>query len=391
MLRSSHRFVVRLLLGQLMLALLMSLSFEAHAQFNWDDRYGDEPQSPGDFHYDDRYGDQLGRGQMLSERVSQVLYDRQQLDLAQELRLPYGAEIISLTVVARAHSRIGALQLLSDGYAEGMPQPLSRDLRHIPLLLPHRGSSRLAIEARGGDIFIDEIIAEVSSRHSPYPGQSRSIQLRLSQRVYGQAIIGLKALAQQQGHRLEGLEISSVSLDALVTGRSRAEARLIVNQIPGMWVSIDTRSYETLLPVNAYGDVRSLQLEIRGDVSINGVTLELGRGGGRPGHQIPRELRVLGRDFHGPQTSSLLSAFSISYQHSSRLVNSIVIDASTMGRGVLQLRRAGMRGPLDRIPALSRYSQPIRILLPEPIPLSELELTTVDHVRVDSMTLEFLR
>lgn len=319
--RSSYRFFIRLLLGQMALALLLAFPFSADAQdFDWDDRYGQDPQST-DFHYSDR------------------------------------------------------------------DYPDDEDLQH-----PGRGG-------RGGrDDRDDRRPGGGPRRDDRWPDVSlnRDIQLHVAQRVYGSAVLPLKQLAQQQGIRLEGERLEGITLEADVTGRLRVQARLIVNGLPGMWEEVIGRRRPVLFTL-PYGqsevgrEIRSLQIEIRGDAVVDSVTLQLERGR-QPWPSPSRELHLRPmRDLYGPLGTSLEAALNLPLQHSSRLVSAITLEASTMGRGVLQITQYGVRGSLGYIPGLTRRSQLIQIVLPRPLPLRDLQLILTDHVRVDTLTIEFLR
>jgi len=313
--RSSYRFFIRLLLGQMALAFLLALPFSADAQdFDWDDRYGQDTQST-DFHYSDR------------------------------------------------------------------DYPDDENLQHT-------GRGGRDERRPGGDPRRDDRRPEVSL--------NRDIQLHVAQRVYGSALLPLKQLAQQQGIRLEGERLEGIVLHADVTGRLRVQARLIVNGLPGMWEEVIGRRRQVLFTL-PYGqsevgrEIRSLQIEIRGDAVVQSVTLQLERG--RQPHQpASRELRLRPmRDLYGPLGTSLEAALNLPLQHSSRLVSAITLEASTLGRGVLQITQYGVRGSLGYIPGLTRRSQLIQIVLPRPLPLRDLQLILTDHVRVDTLTIEFLR
>ncbi len=313
--RSSSRFLIRLLLGHMALALLLAFPFSADAQdFEWDDRYGQDTQST-DFHYSDR-------------------------DYPDDENLQYDW-----------------------GNARDERRP-------------------------GGDRRRDDRWPEVSL--------NSDIQLHVAQRVYGSAILPLKRLAQQQGIRLEGERLAAVTLEADVTGRLRVQARLVVNGLPGQWEEVIGRRRPVLFPL-PYGqaevgrEIRSLQIEVRGDAVVESVTLQLERGR-QPQHPGHRELRLRPmRDLYGPLGTSLEAALNLPLQHSSRLVSAITLEASTMGRGVLQITQYGVRGSLGYIPGLTRRSQFIQIVLPRPLPLRDLQLILTDHVRVDTLTIEFLR
>ncbi len=312
--RSSYRFFIRLLLGQMALALLLSFPFKADAQdFSWDDRDVQDPYST-DFNYDDRdYPDD------------------------------------------ETHRR--------DDRRPGGPQ-------------------------RPGTPRYDD--------HLPQITIDSDVRLHVAQRVYGSATLHLKQLANQQGLRLEGERLKKVVLDADVTGRLRVQARLVVNGIPGLWEEVIGRRRGTVLhmpqgPSQIGRDIRSLQIEIRGDAVVDSVTLKLAAR--QHQHPLPsRELHLRPmRDLHGPLARSLESALNLPLQHSSRLVSVITMEASTVGRGVLQITQYGVRGSLGYIPGLSHRAQLIQIVLPRPLPLRDIQLILTGHVRVETLTLEFQR
>lgn len=313
--RSSYRFVIRLLLGQVALAFLLAFPFSADAQdFDWDDRDGQDAHST-DFQYSDR-------------------------DYPDDENLQHGGR---------------------DG----------RDGRR-PGVNPGRGH-----RGHGSSLQSD-------------------IVLHVGQRVYGSALLPLKKLAQQQGIRLEGERLQAITLDVDVAGRQRVQARLVVNGLPGLWEEVLGRRRPVLLTL-PYGqseigrEIRSLQIEIRGDAIVDSVTLQLEQGR-QPWPAPSRELRLRPmRDLYGPMGTSLESALGLPLQHSSRLVSAITLEASTLGRGVLQITQYGVRGSLGYIPGLTRRSQLIHIVLPRPLPLRDLQLILTDHVRVDTLTIEFLR
>ena len=389
--RSSHRLFLRLLLGQFLLTLLLAWPFKAQAQdFHW----SDQPS------YDDYGPTGPSQGRTIRQTLMRTVYDRGILDLGQELLLPPGSQLLTLSVVASASSRYASLQLLEDGQLSGIPQPVTRVARSLALSVSGR-SHLLEVEARG-DVLIHEVVAEIHEPYRPGPGGGlgRTIRLALNQPVYVSALLSLRQLAQQQGLRLEGERVSSVTLEADVRGRGRAEARLLVNNLPvGQWQSLISRRSQVSFFLSSYEseigrEVRSLQLEVRGDVLVTGVSLELARGqvgpwpGPRPGERT-LHLRPQ-RDLNGRLSQGLEQAVSLPREHSQRLVSAITLGVSSSNRGTLILVDMG-RGVLERTTPLDFYAREVHVQLPQPVPLRDLGLNTTGHVRVETLSIEFLR
>lgn len=228
-------------------------------------------------------------------------------------------------------------------------------------------------------------------------GRDEVVRLRLSERTFRGTTVPLLQLAQQQGIRLQGREVLAVSLDAEALGRfADAEARLVVNGVPqGAFQYLFSRRDQ----VNFYlygqseigRDIRQLQIEVRGEAQLHGVSLTLAperRPGPAP---LPPTifLRPM-RDFYGRVSQSLETAFAIPFQHSNRMVAAVTITALSNDRGEYALVEIGGRGPLLR-QFLDRFARTQRISFPRPVPLHQIGINMLNHVRVESVEVEFLR
>ncbi|MBY0515827.1 MAG: hypothetical protein K2P81_02885 [Bacteriovoracaceae bacterium] len=419
--RTSHRFIFRLLLAQMALALVLSLPVDAQAQRG--DRgqgYGYGQGNSGDYGYGQGnssgwdYSDQggynqgpIGQGRIVRLPINRTLYSRSTLSIEQELRLPYGATLLSLSVTAQALTRMGAsIQLLEDGRSSGYPTQLSSYSAQVPLLLPYgRNMGRLEILAQG-DIFVQEIVAEIEDSYNPGPGPGPGpigrdrVELFVNQRILGSGTLHILQIAQQQREQIQGMDLLRVVVQGRSIGRFAAQARLIINGQPvSEFKSLDGGM--TPFPVDRIlggrseigREIRQLQLEVRGDAMIDSMTLRLDNSGGYnpgpgPGPIPSRDLRLSPmRDFNGRISQSLMSALSLPSQYSDRLVSAITIDATSFDRGGMALVDTG-RGPIQQI-SVNRYSAPVRVQLPRPIPLRDVGINMTGQIRIETIVIEF--
>lgn len=250
----------------------------------------------------------------------------------------------------------------------------------------------------------DRIGERWDDRYEPLPpmrplppiGRDDEIRLYHSERVYGQSLIRVLQLANQQGQRLQGRVIESVTLEASALGRfANAEARLIVDgRAEGSFQYI--RSGRDQVTFHLFGrgevgrDIRSLQIELRGDAQVDGVIVQLERHrpGPDPRPQPGIHLRPM-RDFHGRTSQTLEQAFALPYQHANRLVTEVRLQVSSNNSGELSLVDIG-RGPLGRH-SIGRWGQTVVIRLPQAVPLRDLGINMLNHVRVETLDIEFLR
>lgn len=224
--------------------------------------------------------------------------------------------------------------------------------------------------------------------------RTEDIRLVHSERVYGQTLVRVLQLANQQGDRLRGQVIRSVSLEARALGRfANAEARLLVNGRPESGFEL-LGSTRDVITFPLYGqsevgrDLNSLQIEVRGDAQIRGVIVTVE---GRRQDPFPApalRLRPM-RDFYGRTSQTLEQALGLPFSHLNRLVTQITLDASTINGGELTLVDIG-RGPLGRN-LLSRFPRPVTVYFDRPIPLRDVGINMLNHVRIDAVEIQFLR
>jgi hypothetical protein len=189
--------------------------------------------------------------------------------------------------------------------------------------------------------------------------------------------------------------IESVTLEASALGRfANAEASLIVNGRAEAFQLI--RSGRDQVTFQIYGrgevgrDIRSLQIEVRGDAQVDGVIVQLERHRPGPGPRpLPGiHLRPM-RDFQGRTSLTLEQAFALPYQHANRLVTEVRLQVSSNNSGELSLVDIG-RGPLGRH-SIGRWGQTVVVRLPQAVPLRDLGINMLNHVRVETLDIEFLR
>lgn len=224
--------------------------------------------------------------------------------------------------------------------------------------------------------------------------RTEDIRLVHNERVQGQTLVRVLQLANQQGDRLRGKVIRSVSIEARALGRfAQAEARLIVNGRPESAFEYLSNTRE-LITFPLYGqsevgrDLSSLQIEVRGDAQIRGVIVTVEN---RRRDPLPAPVLRLQpmRDFYGRNSQTLEQALGLPYSHLNRLVSQITLEASTINGGELTLVDIG-RGPLGRN-LLSRFSRPVTVYFDRPIPLRDIGINMLNHVRIDTVEIRFLR
>lgn len=224
--------------------------------------------------------------------------------------------------------------------------------------------------------------------------RTEDIRLVHNERVQGQTLVRVLQLANQQGDRLRGKVIRSVSIEARALGRfAQAEARLLVNGRPESAFEYLSNTRE-LITFPLYGqsevgrDLNSLQIEVRGDAQIRGVVVTVEDRRREPLPAPALRLRPQ-RDFYGVTSLRLDQAFALPSSHMNRLVSQITFEASSINGGELGLVDIP-RGPYPR-QYLSRYSAPVTVYFDRPIPLRDIGINMLQHVRVETVEIHFLR
>lgn len=224
--------------------------------------------------------------------------------------------------------------------------------------------------------------------------RTEDIRLVHNERVQGQALVRVLQLANQQGDRLRGKIIRSVSIEARALGRfAQAEARLIVNGRPESAFEYLSNTRE-LITFPLYGqsqvgrDLNSLQVEVRGDAQIRGVIVTVENRRQDPFPAPVLRLQPM-RDFYGRNSQTLEQALGLPFSHLNRLVSQITLEASTINGGELTLVDIG-RGPMGRN-LLSRFSRPVTVYFDRPVPLRDIGINMLNHVRIDTVEIRFLR
>jgi hypothetical protein len=387
--RTSHAFLLKLLFVKMLFALLITFPFDSQAQHR---PGGPGPRPPGGGVHTPTAHTQIYREFI---RRQMRYFDR--LDVERELRLPRQSQILSLAVVASSNDRHAGLQLMVNGRSQGQSQNVSRFRSTIHFQLPSHQFGALEIQALG-DIYVEELIAEVAL--APIPGPSprpgRDVVLSIHQRSTHSLRIPLLATARQQGHQVDGLRIESVIVDGESLGRfSSAEVSLIVNgQSIGFPQRLTLRGSQVVLPLDRFGgvighDIRTIQLEVRGEAQINTVILDVAR---RPGPgPLPAPMLRLSpqREFTGRLSQTLEQALMLPVGHSHRLVTRMVVAMSTRSTGEISFVDTA-RGPIQRA-NLDRFTRTHTILLSHPTPLRDIGVNMMGNVRIETIDIEFTR
>jgi hypothetical protein len=371
--RTSHQFLLRLLFVKMVFALLVTFPFEASAQYN---------PYPG-------HGTQTYR-----ETLRHIIRNNEIFDLNSALRLPPNAQIISISVTAKAGaSRSPLLQLLNNGLRSGMPQRVDNFSRTFNFPIAQSGQANLALQSLEGPLLLEEISAIVRT-HNPNPGNG-NISFSVNERIFNQGRIGLLQKAREQGHRPQGLRIQAVVIQGESLGRfADAEVALVINgQLTGQFQRLALRGSQVVLQIpvgsrHVGNNLQTLQLQVRGDAQINSATFRIAAGNNNP---IPSPMLRLSpmRDFTGRASLNFEQAFNIPLSHSNRLVSSIVITALSRNSAEFSIVDIG-RGPVQRS-NVDRSLRTYRINFSFPIALRDLGFNHIGPVRVETLDIEFTR
>ncbi len=395
--RSSHAFFLRLLLVKMIFAVLLTYPFETHAQRNGGGRDWDRDRD-----HNGGIDVSFGRGEIYRQTLNLPMRYFDTLDIERELRLPPRAQILKISVRARAlDHRVSYIQLLESGRASGMSQSVTRFSNLIDFF-PRSSQARLELQAQG-DLVIEELIAEVQRDIFPGPGPGpgpggRDIELFVNQRIFGSQTLPLLQLARQQGHNPQDLMIRGVSVEGESLGRfSQATVQLIINgQRVGFPQQLSLRGRQVILDLPGRGgeigeDIRNLRLEVMGDAQINTVTLLVARRQGPGPGPIPAPMLRLSpqRELNGRISQTLEQAINAPVGYSNRLVSRIVISASSRTSGEFSIVDIS-RGPLQRV-ALDRAVRTTIINLPQAVPLRDIGFNMIGNARIETVDIEFLR
>lgn len=407
--RTSHAFLLRLLFVKMIFAILLTYPFETHAQghggrdrgIDFDFEYGNDYGHDYGGEYNGGIDVSFGRSEIIRQSIHRSMRYFDILDVERELNLRRRAQIVKLTVRARSQEfRSAFLQLQENGRSSGISQSVSRFSSTVDFF-PTSRNSRLEIQAQG-DLVIEEIIAEVIFEQSPIPGPGprpgQGISIHVNERIFGSRNLPLLQLARQQGARVEGLRLQSVTVQGESLGRfSHAEVRLIVNgSAQGFYQRLNLRGGTVSLSLNGFNheigrDIRTLQLEVRGDAQINTVILESSRRPGPgPGPQPAPMLRLSPqKELNGRLSQTLEQAINAPIGYSNRLVSRIVIAASTRSSGEFSIVDIS-RGPVQRV-NLNRSVRTTTIHFPHAIALRDIGFNMIGNARIENIDIEFLR
>ena len=251
--------------------------------------------------------------------INKTLTRGMSLDVIRELgiqrELAMGKSLIALSVEG-SPAPVGVRLTLSLNGQRIDEARLGRFNQEASLRLPSYISDRDRLFLNvDNPMHIRKISAHLSAPTS-YPGPGggygdqdlNTLRATLNQQVYNYELLHLRQLiSSQTGQNLQGLEVEKVILKASSASRygSPAQAQLLVNGQPvGRAEYIDERNERMVFELPRYSrnvigqDIRTLQLEIRGDAHLKMVALKVKEEQRRG----PRSLQVnVNRSFYSPE------------------------------------------------------------------------------------------
>lgn len=212
-----------------------------------------------------------------------------------------------------------------------------------------------------------------------------------------QYLVGANSLRLRQilnlGPQMEGREVEYVVLRAR-TDAGQGEAQLEINGMRvGYSQRVDTWSRDYFFQVDAFRnrlgyDIQTLQLELQGRFTVEGVGVKLGRGhGGGGGGYVGSETRVLQQRFTGGSRVDLGYLFR---GYENYRVRAVTIRASTAA-GYGQARVCGSYSGCSVGQTVGTYLGTYTYSLFTGDTVSNLYLDLQGNFWIDSITVEFER
>lgn len=218
---------------------------------------------------------------------------RQLLDLDERYR---GRRVEFVALVARTDFGRGNAELVVNGRPVGIPQQVGQYTQTL-IFYPDAYESELGHEIRTlqleleGRLHVESVAVQLATDYG-YDDQDE-IRVPLYQRKTGYSTLHVRQILGLD-ERYRGRRVEEILLTA-ASDHGRAQAQLVINgRRVGMPEVIDRYSREISLRPE-YGmdvigqDVRTIEIELRGNVDISGlgVRLDRGYGGGYPSYPYP--------------------------------------------------------------------------------------------------------
>jgi hypothetical protein len=325
--------LTRLFMIQCFLTMLVAMPF---ADANAQGRPGQGPGRPGQ----GPVGPGMPAPRIIETQVNKYIYERDQINVSQELRLAQGQKILGLIITAQGTSHRSMLGLFAGArlIEEKLLSAHSSQLvYHLPM---QTNLNSLVLKVKGG-AFISKIGAELDLPVGPMPGQEQIVRAQVNQQYHGQSILPVRQLIAQTGVQLMGQKVESVILRAS-SARGQARAQLLINgQAVGVAQIIPMQETRLVFNLPRFAqniigqDLRTIQIEVNGNVFVNLVGLRLDQQGYNQTAQVQVNQR-----FMSNQRLSLAQVLG----HQARIDMQRPIEAITVvaqGHGNIMLAGSG--------------------------------------------------
>lgn len=342
-------------LKKLMLVSLLVLSNSLQAQDHigwgnptnpgrdpWDTRPSDprdprDPRDPWDNQREDLRDVEL--------QINQYFYNQSRLDLVQDYYIRsqlQGKRIQEVTLIASTEQGNGQARLLTNGQALESAKTVARQMSRVSFRVDPFANSlgqslrTLELEMRGR-FYVERAIFSFVKDNGPIgpgPGipsqQTEVLRQQLNEQIQGEGglhLFRLFNLAERQGQVVRRVNILARSQ------RGSAQAQLHINdQSSGIAQSIGMSSsrltFELATGQRIGRELQGLRLQVRGNVVIEEVTVEIEKGssipGPGPGPILERRIeQVINQRLYDTSGVNLTALMRIERRHEERIVDSV--------------------------------------------------------------------
>jgi len=342
-----------------------------------------------------------GQVQVQRQQINSYYYQGDQINLNQQLGLAQlirqGKKILSVSVKAQATQFDSKIVLKVNGQriqAQMLSQSLSLKTFAVPYLSQ---GDQITFKVKGG-AFVKVVKAEYKSR---FPGggqgQAQVLKAVINKQFRGNQTLPIKRLVQDySGARLQGKKVLKVIVKAS-SRNGHAKAQLLINGSPvGYEQTIPMNEQRLVFSLPAYGrnvigqDIRSIQVQVIGNVHVTMVGIKvkkgLGQQGGGQHNQDSVQVQV-NRTFRGSERVSLQSLMGHNRPNGQKQVESVTITAK--GRGDIRIAGAGQsQGSMN---VNSRYAQGQTVRVSGFATLQDLKLRVNGTLTIESIRIKFKR
>lgn len=217
----------------------------------------------------------------ISVRVERYISHYDAVQVKRVLNANQRDRIVTLYIQAQGNSYRSSINIY-DGRRLIRTISLTRFSQNYPVYLPYH-VQQLTLSANGAGAYIQSLSADIEVQHHRAPHNPHVIGARVDIRTTGIEEVGvIRAIKRENPQaRLHGKKVAAVVLNAS-SARGRARAQLMINNRAVGVIQMIPMSAQRLVfrlsprQRNTIGeDIRSIRLEIKGNVKIDRLALRL--------------------------------------------------------------------------------------------------------------------